>query len=190
MPPAKKLQTLENLLNYPEESKAELISGQIVEKATPKPQHAYPQRKMGAILDSFDSKSGAKGPGGWWILSEIGVYYDNHNSCIHDLAGWRRDHLPELPDESFIKTLPDWVCEILSTGGRKRDTVEKFKLLQKHEVPFYWIIDPDELTITAYQFSPAGYVVSGVAQAGELIRLAPFEEIELDVNALFGIETI
>lgn len=186
---ASKLQTIDDLLNHPEDSRLELISGQIVERGAPRPQHAYPQRKIGAVLDPFDTKDGYKGSVGWWILSEIGVFYDIHNSCVHDLAGWRRERLPVLPEESFVKILPDWVCEILSPGGHKRDTVEKLKLLQKYEVPFYWLIDPDELTLTAYQLSIKGYIVSGVAQTGENVRLEPFTEIEIVVDKLFGLET-
>ena len=189
MPTASKLKTLDDLLNYPEESRLELIAGRIVERGMPRPQHAQPQRKIGAVLDPFGNKHGYGGGGGWWILSEIGVYYDLHNSCVHDLAGWRRSRLPILPDESFIKTMPDWVCEILSPGGHRRDTVDKLKLLQRFEVPFYWVVDPDEQTLTAYKLSDQGYVVSGVAQSGERARLAPFGKIELVVEALFGIDS-
>ena len=159
-----KLKTLEDLFSYSEDAMVELIDGNIVERAMPRPKHGRPQRKLGHLLDPFDREPSDSDPSGWWILTEAGVYYNQHSSCVHDLAGWRRERVPELPDESFVKILPDWVCEIVSPGGRKRDTVDKFRLLQKYEVPFYWVVDPDEETITVYRFKAGEYVVAIIAQ--------------------------
>ena len=84
--------------------------------------------------------------------------------------------------------MPDWVCEIVSPGGRKRDTIDKFRLLQNYEIPFYWVVDPDEETITVYRFQSGEYVVSATAQSGETVVLQPFN-IDIEIGVIFGHET-
>ena len=40
--------------------------------------------------------------------------------------------------------------------------------------------------MTAYRWSPDGYVVAVVAGRRERVRLPPFEEIEIEIAHLFG----
>jgi len=37
---------------------------------------------------------------------------------VPDLASWRREQLPSLPDEAFLTLAPRWVCEITSPWVR------------------------------------------------------------------------
>lgn len=38
------------------------------------------------------------------------------NALIPDLAGWRRESMPELPNTAAFELAPDWLCEVLSPG--------------------------------------------------------------------------
>jgi hypothetical protein len=38
-----------------------------------------------------------------------------------DIAGWRRERMPELPVDEPIRVVPDWVCEILAKTTRRPD---------------------------------------------------------------------
>ena len=31
---------------------------------------------------------------------------------VPDLAGWRRERMPDYPDVAYFTLAPDWVCEI------------------------------------------------------------------------------
>ncbi len=33
---------------------------------------------------------------------------------VPDLAGWRRERMPELPETAWFELAPAWVCEVLS----------------------------------------------------------------------------
>ena len=44
---------------------------------------------------------------------------------VPDLAGWRRERMPEYPDTAYVTLAPDWVCEALSASTRKVDLHEK-----------------------------------------------------------------
>lgn len=38
---------------------------------------------------------------------------------VPDLAGWRRERMPELPRVPYFELAPDWVCEVLSSAPRR-----------------------------------------------------------------------
>ena len=44
---------------------------------------------------------------------------------VPDLAGWRRERIPDYPDTAYVTLAPDWVCEVLSASTRRHDLHEK-----------------------------------------------------------------
>jgi Uma2 family endonuclease len=183
---AKKLATMDDLLSLPDEQRAELINGELIYHSQPLPRHGSAQRAVGSALDLFHRKGGGDGPGGWWILTEAGVRYSVRNACIHDLAGWRRERMPELLDEHYVPVIPDWVCEILSPSNRSHDLVRKKAILHQAQVPYYWIIDPSDKIISVHRWQADGYVNTINGVAGERVKLPPFAEVEIDVSYLLG----
>jgi Uma2 family endonuclease len=80
---------------------------------------------------------------------------------------------------------PDWVCEILSTN-RRNDLIKKKRVNHRHQVPHYWILDPDEATLTVYRWTPDAYLEILIAERGEEVRPEPFDALPLRVGTLFG----
>ena len=58
---------------------------------------------------------------------------------VPDLAGWRRERLPEYPDAAFFDLAPDWVCEVLSPGTRRIDQVGKRVIYAREGVGHLWV---------------------------------------------------
>lgn len=178
---AHQLKTLEDLLTDPEE-RVELIDGAIVQRPMARFEHGMVQANTTTELGPFSRKSG---PGGWWITTEVSVSYDAHQCPTHDIAGWRKERLPERP-RGVIDTRPDWVCEIVSPGHERKDTLTLFLLLQRHRVPFYWLIWPEDRVLIAQQLDDDGYrvvkTISGQARA----RIPPFDSVELDLAYILG----
>jgi Uma2 family endonuclease len=186
--PAEKLATTDDLFAIPEaDRRHELIEGVIEPKGAASGRHGAAQRKLSAHVDPFDRRPGSGGPGGWWFATEVDVFFDPANTFRPDVVGWRRDRVPRQPEEVLVEVRPDWVCEILSTN-RRNDLVRKKRVYHRHQVPHYWILDPDEGTLTVYRWSADGYVEILVAERGEEVRPEPFEAIPLRVGALFGDE--
>ena len=88
----------------------------------------------------------------------------------------------------LVRLRPDWVCEVLSPSNASTDTVRKLRTLHRFEVPYYWIADPMERTLTVLRWDRAGYVTVQVAEAGERIRAEPFEALELNTGPIFGMD--
>jgi len=178
--------TFQDLLARGDPDRLEIIGGEIFEKAVPSPRHGRTESKLAVAVDPFNRKPGRRGPGGWWVFTEIHVGYASGEIYCHDTAGWRRDRVPIEPNEWPVRNRPDWVCEIISPNHEDHDLVDKPRVLHRAEVPHYWVVDPDERILLVHRWSRDGYTIVQRAAAGELIRAEPFEAIELPVSAIFG----
>jgi Uma2 family endonuclease len=184
--PSRKPASLEDLLARDDADRLEIIGGEIIEKAMPSWGHSLTENSLAVAVGPFRGRPGSRGPGGWWILTEIHVGYPGGEIYCHDSAGWRRDRVPERPAEWPVRIRPDWVCEILSPKHERNDLVAKPRVLHRAEVPHYWILDPDERILLVHRWSLDGYTVVQRAAAGETVRAEPFDAIELRVGMLFG----
>ncbi len=179
--------TWEELAARAEVDRLEILGGEIVEKAIPSPDHASTEFKLAELIGPFNRRPGSpRGPGGSWLFTEIHVAYAGGEVYCHDVAGWRRDRIPNRPTGWPVRLRPDWVCEIASPNHEKADLVTKPRTLHAAEVPHYWVIDPEEKILLVHRWSRDGYIVVQRAATGETVRAEPFEAIELQVGELFG----
>lgn len=184
--PAPHLATYADLLALPEDVRAEVLGGQIVTAPAPLPKHSKVQRALGSFIGRpFDDDDGHGGPGGWWIFVEVDVALGPHDVVRPDLAGWRRHRLPDPGEKRPIDVVPDWVCEILSPSTSGRDRVTKRNLYAERDIPYYWIVDADTRTVEAFELAGKRWVLAGAYDEAAVARIAPFEEIELEVGRLF-----
>ena len=92
--PSRKLATIEDLAARDDPDRLEIIAGAIVEKAAPSPGHSLTEFKLAVVTDPFNRRlGGPRGPGGWWLFTEIHVAYAGSETYCHDAAGWRRDQV-------------------------------------------------------------------------------------------------
>lgn len=95
--PARPLATSQDLLTW-SGSPAEIVGGELVEKAVPSPEHGSAQFALsGQLFSPFGSSRGSGGPGGWWLMTEVEVEYETHEIYRHDHLGFRSDLHPERP---------------------------------------------------------------------------------------------
>ena len=118
--------TYEDVLNAPENKVAEILDGELFLSPRPAPRHAAAASSLGGRVGGpFDG--GIGGPGGWWILDEPELHFGEH-VLVPDLAGWRRERMPAIPDVAFFTLAPDWVCEVLSPSTARIDRGEKLPI--------------------------------------------------------------
>ena len=183
---ARKLATARDLIELGE-ARAEIVRGVIVYKAEPSAEHADAQLGLGSFVrQHFHRQPGHGGPGGWWILTEVDVELSEHDVFRPDVAGWRRDRVPERPRGRPVTVRPDWICEILSESNAATDQVDKFRVYAANGIPFYWIGDPTRRILTVYRLDGSGYGVALQAKHGEVVNAPPFDMMPLRVGLLFG----
>ena len=183
------LATAADLARLPPDVRAEIINGEIVEKANPGAEHADAQG--GALVHlrgPYHRRSGGEKPGGWWILPEVEIELALHEVYRPDIAGWRRDRTPERPSGTPVRARPDWICEVLSPTNASNDLVKKLRAYHQFHVDHYWIADPQNETLTVLRWTPDGYLAALTAGRADRVRAEPFEEVELPVGVLFGDE--
>ncbi|TVQ90838.1 MAG: Uma2 family endonuclease [Chromatiaceae bacterium] len=182
---AHKRKTIDDLRESPEE-RVELIDGELVRRPMARADHGMAQVATATELGELPRRAG---PGGWWIITEVGVAYERYQCPSHDLAGWRKDRMPARP-RGVVELTPDWVCEIVSPGHERKDTLTRFLLLQRHRVPYYWLIWPEDRTLIVHQLDGDHYRVamtfSLAANEGRRAHIPPFDDSELDLAYMLG----
>ncbi|MFO0759986.1 MAG: Uma2 family endonuclease [Byssovorax sp.] len=181
--------TVDDFFAIPEgERRHELIDGELVEKGAATGEHGGAQADLVTVLNSrFGRRPGGRWPGGWWFATEVELLLPGGQVFRPDVLGWRRELVPRRPTGVPISTLPQWICEILSTN-RSNDLVKKKRTYHRCQIPHYWIIDPLEETLAVHRWGPDGYIEVLAAQRGECVRAEPFDAVELQVGVLFGDE--
>jgi Uma2 family endonuclease len=181
--------TIAEWLAIPEERRAELIGGRIVYQGMPGPVHGRSQLAMGSFVRGpYDRRpGGGDRPGGWWISMEVDLEIAGMG-CRPDVLGWRRDKheaLPRPDDRGLVTAVPDWICEVLSRSTAHVDLGEKRLGYHRAGVAYYWLVDPQNETLTVLQWTEPGYLVELVAGRGDTLRAPPFEAVEVEVSELF-----
>jgi Uma2 family endonuclease len=98
-----------------------------------------------------------------------------------DVAGWRRERMPELPIDEPIRVVPDWVCEILSPRTRRHDLLIKLPYYAKIGAGYHWLVDLEARTLTAQRLETGRWLTLGVYGDETAARIEPFEAVPLDV---------
>jgi Uma2 family endonuclease len=182
---ARELPTLADLEALPPGVKGEIIEGVLYTMTRPRARHQRVAYEIGMrIHEPFDAARG--GPGGWWILIEPGIELPNTPEIAPGLAGWRRERLPELPEDSSLVVVPDWVCEILSPSTRRHDLLVKKPYYARIGVAHHWLVDRAASTLTAYRLEREHWVDLGTWGDETEARIPPFDAVPLDVRSLWA----
>ncbi len=64
------------------------------------------------------------------------------DALVPDLAGWRCERMPELPETAYFALAPDWICEVLSPSTKELDRDEKMPISAREGVRHAWLVDP------------------------------------------------
>jgi hypothetical protein len=83
---------------------AEIVDGDLYVSPRPASRHALAASALGAELGPPFHR-GRGGPGGWWIIHEPELHFTD-DVLVPDLAGWRRDRMPEFPDTAAFTLAP------------------------------------------------------------------------------------
>lgn len=179
--------TYAELCALPEHMVGEIVFGVLHAHPRPAPRHARASTRLGAELDGpFDRGRG--GPGGWIILDEPELHF-GEDVIVPDLAGWRRERMPRLPETAWFETAPDWVCEVLSPSTIRFDRSQKLIVYATAGVRHCWLVDPIARTLEAYALSDGKWLLLRTFADAEPIAIAPFEAHTFPLDVLWPEET-
>jgi Uma2 family endonuclease len=180
--PARKRATYEDLLALPEHVVGEILFGVLHAFPRPRVRHASASLRLGARLAGrFDEGSGGSG---WILLSEPELHFAE-DVVVPDIAGWRRERMPVVPDDLFLTLAPDWVCEVISPSTGSYDRTDKREIYLRERVGHLWFVDPSTQTLEVQRWSDRGYIVVAAWRGDATVRAEPFEDLELPLGSLW-----
>ena len=183
---AKHFATEADIAELPENVVGEIIDGDLI--ASPRPAGPHTRAATAATAEIYGPYDrGRGGPGGWWILFEPELHFTS-NILVPDIAGWRRERMPEIPSDHRFTVVPDWVCEVISPSSATTDRIRKLRIYARAGVQYAWIIDPLAKSLEVYRnTSEAWLLVQGFSadEGDTLVRAEPFTDIELDLAAMW-----
>jgi Uma2 family endonuclease len=182
--PIKRPATYEDLLKVPEHLVAEIIDGDLITSPRPAARHAAAASALGEELGP-PFKRGRGGPGGWVILDEPELHIVGQ-VMVPDLAGWRRERMPEIPDVAFFELAPDWVCEVLSPSTAALDRTRKRHHYGRAGIRHLWLLDPVPQTLEAYRLDGEAWTLVASVAGDTKARIEPFDAVELDLAVLWA----
>ena len=124
---------------------------------------------------------GPGGPGGWWILYEPELHL-GADVLVPDLAGWRHERMPAIPNAPYVELAPDWVCEVLSPTTGRIDRIRKMPIYAREQVAHLWLVDPGLRTLEIYRLEAQRWVVVATHGGDEVVRAEPFDAVEIDLG--------
>ena len=176
--------TYQDVLDAPAHQVAEIVAGTLHTHPRPAPPHTRASSVLGGkIGPPFDFDAG--GPGGWWILDEPELHLGD-DILVPDLAGWRRERMPELPDTPYFPLAPDWVCEVLLPSTRRLDLQEKRPVYAREGVGYLWLIEPTDRTLEAFELRDGEWVLIACAKDDEPVSVRPFDAITFSLGDLWA----
>ena len=177
--------TYADLEALPPNVKGEILDGVLHTQPRPRVQHSHANSILGRRIGG-PFEDGIDGPGGWWILVEPGIELPGSPEVAPDIAGWRRERMPELPEDGVLRLVPDWVCEVLSPSNRTYDRRIKFPFYARIGVPYLWVVDPLDRTIEIKKLVDGRFSDIAVFADDEKMRAEPFDAVEIPLAPLWA----
>ena len=175
--------TYQDVLDAPAHRVAEIVDGTLHTHPRPAMPHARASSglevKIGGPFD-YDSD----GPGGWWITHEPELHLGD-DILVPDLAGWRRERMPEYPETAYVTLAPDWVCEVLSASTRKHDLCGKRPIYAREGVAHLWLVDPVDRTLEAFELRDGQWVLIATVADDDPVCIRPFDAITFSLGDLW-----
>jgi Uma2 family endonuclease len=173
----------DELRELPENVVGEIIGGELVVSPRPAAPHALSASVLGGEL-SGPFHRGKGGPGGWVILDEPELHLHG-DVLVPDMAGWRRERMPRVPDAAAFELPPDWVCEVLSPSTTKLDRTKKLAIYAREGVRHAWLVDPIAQYLEVLRLEQGFWTIQMAVSGEQGVRAEPFDAIELELTALW-----
>ena len=163
--------------------KAEFINGEIIVHSPVMKRHWKANDLLSRLLSVYVDENN---------LGEIGtekvMIALSRNDYEPDIVFFSKKKAAQFTDTQVIFPIPDFVVEILSKSTAKNDRTIKKDDYALHQIPEYWIIDPEKQKIEQYILSPNSkkYFPAKIHQSSSYIKSTVIKDFEIPVLAIFN----
>lgn len=177
--PKEKKYTIDDIYKLPEETRAELIDGQIYFMTPPNTRHQWILKELVVKIDTYiKSNNGScevyPAPFAVFLNKDDTKYVEPDISVICN---------PDKLDDKGCKGAPDWIIEIISPNTASHDYIRKLNLYQTAGVREYWIVNPMRKTVFVYFFEEKAFdVISYTFQ--DKIKVNIYDDLTIDFSEI------
>jgi len=177
----KKKLTYADYAKLPEEPgfRHEIIDGVLIRDPSPSFQHQRVSRRLQRILEDYINKADPKGE---VFDAPLDLSLSEYTVVQPDLL-YLHGNRPAQNDP--IDVVPELVVEVISPSTGRKDRVQKLNHYLSSGVIHYWILDPEECFIEAYELR-GGYYVSIVRSHTGDFSHPGFPGLTFDIEMLFS----
>ncbi|MDH2310126.1 Uma2 family endonuclease [Methylobacterium brachiatum] len=175
--------TYADLEAVPDHLVVEIIDGVVETHGSLPPVQGAAAFSLAAILGSHTSRR-RDDPDAWIYMSKPELRF-SPQVVVPDLAGWRRERMPTEPEDAFIETSPDWVCEILSPSTIRLDRGRKRRIYGEAGVDFLWLLDPAAGVLEGFALTDGRWLLLDTVLRGETVAIPPFDAVPFPLDDLF-----
>ena len=164
----------------------EIAFGVLHTHPRPAPRHGHAAIELQTeLVNPF--RRGRGGPGGWIFQPEPELHLGEH-IIVPDIAAWRRERLPALPETAWFETPPDWVCEVLSPSTVRFDRTDKLTIYASFGVGHAWYVDPIARTLEVFARQVDGkWLIAQTFKDADPVSAPPFEAHTFPLDVLWSI---
>jgi len=169
-----------DLERWPEDGRRyELYNGEVFEIPAPILLHQFVLGRLFLALSAY-----VQAHGGSVFVAPLDIVLTDFDVVQPDVLMFmpEREHLLDM--HKVTRHAPDLAVEILSPGTARNDRGRKLRLLERHRVQEYWLVDPDGPSIEVHRLSGAQLVPAGTAHGDEPTASTLLPELDLRPNSL------
>ncbi|MFN4082862.1 MAG: Uma2 family endonuclease [Bacteroidia bacterium] len=89
-------------------------------------------------------------------------------------------------DDAGCIGAPDIVVEILSKSNNRKELANKFEVYEENGVLEYWIVHPEEKTITIYELTNGKFIAGRMLTEGDIAKSKVLPGFELNIEEMFA----
>ena len=182
--PISKLQrkacTYGDYLTLDDETRYEIIEGELTVVPAPSTEHQDISRNLEFILWGYVKKNGL----GVMYHAPVDLVLDEQNVVQPDIVFISNKNRAIIQKQA-IKGTPDLLIEILSPSSAKRDRCFKKALYEKFKVEEYWLVDPKHKRIEVFLLQKDQYTPYLSASGKGTIRSNVIQGLEISLSEVF-----
>ena len=175
--------TYQDYLGLPDDGQRyEIIEGELYVSPAPSMKHQWTATQLTIVVGGHVGEHRL----GHVYAAPTDVLLAEPSVVQPDLLFIRRDRLHILTEPN-VKGAPDLVVEIISPSSTKTDQEIKRALYEKYGVPHYWMFEPVERWVRAFELGADGaYELVAEASGNMLFSAPPFSDLRIPLARLWG----
>jgi Uma2 family endonuclease len=167
-----------------DEVRRELVDGEIFEMPSPTLSHQDIILRLALLFSLWARQNGGKA-----FISPVDLVVSERTYFIPDFVFYSAAQMATGQVERDPKRLhvaPALIVEVLSDATARNDRVRKMRAYAQFGVAHYWIVDPVQRTIEAYELHEGIYHVAATHEGGEVFTPVAFTGLEIPLVEVFG----